>query len=77
MQLLKGPNKFEMGKNMHPLYTFGFKIADTKKQLEMDKVAKTANILLSKPQKRIKVSLNFYLFIFKKAFSFFFVFFSY
>jgi len=50
----RGPDPFEMGKNMHPLYTFGFKIADKKKQLEMDKVVKTANILLNKPQKRIK-----------------------
>ena len=77
MQLIKGPDPFEMGKNMHPLYTFGFKIADKKKQLEMDKVVKTANILLNKPQKRIKVSLNYYLLVFKIRFKKVFFFFSF
>jgi len=53
-KLSKGPDPFEMGKNMNPMNTFGLKVADKKKQLEMDKVVKTANILLNKPQQPIK-----------------------
>jgi len=50
-KLSKGPGLDDSGRNMHPAHTFGLKVNDKKKQLEMDKVVKTANILLTKEEK--------------------------